>query len=171
MLPFAAQEDPLPGHEHVFEYAHRRGLPVTTAEQGLVHAGATSWAGDDGEPGGVDRYRAGDGEGLIRGVHRAARQDQEFVDVGCGSDDGLDPRDHDAAGSRLDPVHVGVGMGLLVRAQTAIALGIGHGNADGEVARLDVGQISGQALLVVRAVLGIETVGQLPGGVEPVHTE
>ncbi len=58
-------------------------------------------------------------------------------------------------------MHVGIRIGLGVRAFRAVALGIGHGDADGEVGGADVLVISPGPGEVLGAVLGVDRGGAL----------
>ncbi len=107
----------------------------------------------------------------IVAAHGASRQHQQLVHVGRRGDDGLGARDHHAARTTLHHVHVGIGVGLLMGAQAAIALGISHRDGHGEVARLRVVHILEKARVVVGAVLGIDAMGRLEHCVEAVHGE
>ena len=171
VLIFAAQEHAIPGYEDLIEHAHCGGLTILVAEDGLVRARPPGRARDDGQALRIYRYRAGDGEVAILGGHGATGQHQQLMHIGRRSDDGLGARDHHAARLLADDVHIGVRIVLLVRAQAAIALRVGHGDADGQIAVLYVFEIGTQARVVFAAVGLVETMGELPGGVQTVHAQ
>jgi hypothetical protein len=171
VFEFTAQEHLVPWHEHLVEHAHRGGLAVLVAEDSLVGAGSAGGSRDDGEALGVDGHRAGDGEVAIGRGHGPPRQHQQFVHVGRRGDDGLGARDHDAIRAPCDHVHVGIGVVLLMGTQAAIALGIGHGDADRQVFVLHALEVGAQARVVFTAYRVIEAVRQLPRGVQAVHRQ
>jgi hypothetical protein len=107
-------------------------------------------------PGDVDRHRAADRELGIGLGHGAARHHQQFVHVGPAGDDGLGAGNHDAVGAAFDDMHVGIRIGLGVRPLGAVALGIGHGDADGEVGVADVFVVGLGAGEVLGAVFGVD---------------
>src|SRR5690606_1404398 len=100
------------------EAAREQGVAVLE-----LLARAPGRAGHDGQALGVYRHGAADGEVGVGRAHVAAGHDQELVHVGRARDDGLGAADDDAFGVALDDVNVAVGVGLLVWAAAAIALG------------------------------------------------
>ncbi len=112
-------------------------------------------AGHDGDARRVDRHRAADREVGIGGAHLSARHDEEFVHVRCTGDDGLGARDHDALAVALDDVHMGVEVGLLVRPPGAVALGVGHRDAERQVLVLHMGQVGRETGAVLGAASGV----------------
>ena len=58
-------------------------------------------------------------------------------------------------------MHIGIRVFLLAGPLGPVALGIGHGNAQGEVARLNVVQIVEKTRMVVGPVIGIRQLGRL----------
>ena len=149
VLPLAGEEHALPGDEHAVEDAHAGRLAVLVREQRRLLARPAGGTGDDRQPVGVARHRAADRERRVGFAHVAARHDEELVHVGRAGDDRLRPRDDDALGVPLDDVDVAVDVGLLVRPLAAVALGVGHGDAERQVLVLEVVQVGGEALAVV----------------------
>jgi hypothetical protein len=115
-----------------------------------LFAGPAGRSRDDGEAGRVERHRAAHGEVGVFAAHVAAGHDQQLVHIGRAGHDGLGARDDDAARIALDHVQVAVDIGLLVRPAAAVALGIGHGDAQGQVLVLHAVQV----LMEARGVLG-----------------
>jgi len=68
-------------------------------------------------------------------------------------------------------VDVGVDVGLLVRPLAAVALGVGHRDADREVAVLGVVEPRREALGIARAVVGVDARGRLHDRTERVVRE
>ncbi|MCY1226415.1 hypothetical protein D9M72_386440 [compost metagenome] len=154
VLPFAGVEHALPRHEHAVEHAHAGALAVLAAEEGVavlqLFAGSAGRPRDDGEPGRIERNGAADGEVGVFLAHVAAGHDQQFVHVRRAGHDGLGARNDDAARVALDHVQVAVDVRLLVRPAAAVALGVGHGDAQGQVLVLDAVQV----VVKARGVLG-----------------
>ncbi len=135
-------------------------------------AGPAGRPRDDREPGHVDRHAAADGEGGVLGAHVAARHHQQFVHVGRAGHDRLGAGDHDAARVALDDVDVAVDIGLLVRAQAAVALGVGHRHAQREVLVLHPVQELEEPGRVVRGAFRVvQARGDLADGIHGVVGE
>ena len=166
--PLAGQEHALPRHEHVFEDDDSGGLPVSGAERRIGLPRPPRRTGDDGEPVGVHRHRAADGEGCVRLGHVAAGHDEELVHVGRAGDDRLGAADDDAARPAPGDVYIGIPGRLPVGTARAVALAIGHGDAQGEVFRLDSVEIVEKAPVQVAPGFGVDPVGRLVDGVEAV---
>ncbi len=154
MLPFAGVEHVVHGHEHALEKAHAGALAVLAAEQRVAvlqcFSRAAGRAGDDGQAWRVDRHRAADGKVGVFAAHVAAGHDQQLVHVGRTGHDGLGAADDDAAlpvvhGIALDDAHITVRVALLERPQAAVALGVGHGHAQGQVLVLHAMQVVQEA--------------------------
>ena len=164
MLPFACIEHAVPGHEHPVEGQDPGGLAIAAREErravlDLV-AGAAGRSGDDGQAGGVARHGAADGEiGVVR-PHLPAGHDEELVHVGRCRHDRLGAADDDSLGVALDDVHVGVEVGLLVRLSAAVALGVGHRDAQAEVVVLDVREVGLESVAVLLAAAGVVDAGR-----------
>ena len=78
---------------------------------------------------------------------------RKLVHVRRAGDDRLGAADDDAVGPPLLDVHVDVGIGLLARALGAVALGVGHGDAERQVLVLDLMQVGEEALVIVGAAV------------------
>jgi hypothetical protein len=127
-------------------------LAVPAAELGGRLAGPPRRARDDREAVCVHRHGAAHREIAVCFGHVPAGHHQQLVHVGRAGDDGFRARDHDAACGALDDMHVGIAIGLLVRAQRTVALAVGHCHAEREVAGVDPLQVS----VHPRAVFGVE---------------
>src|SRR5581483_5486928 len=131
-------------------------------------------AGDDRHAGGVDGDGAADGEVGVVGRHRPAGHDQELVHIGGAGDDGLRAPDDDAVGPAFGDVDVDVGVGLAARPDGAVALGVGHGDAQRQVVVLDVVDVVDEPLVTGGGRAGVLGVGHGRGGgqrVQPVVGE
>jgi hypothetical protein len=157
--PFAGEEDALPGHEDAVEQAHRGALAVAVGEAAPPPRRAARRGAPPGQARRVDRHRAAHGVIGVGFGHRAARHHQQLVHVGPAGDDGLGAGNHDAVGAALDDMHVGIRVGLGVRPLRAVALGVGHGDADGEVGVADVLVVGLRPRQVLGAVFGVDRGG------------
>ena len=171
MVPLAGQEHALPRHEHVVEDHHPGGLAVARAERRRLLPRPARRAGDDGHAIRIHRHRAADREVRIVFRHVAAGHDQIFVDIGGGGDDRLGAPDDDAVWPAPGDVDVGIAHGLFVRAARAVALAVGHGDAEGEVVRLHPVEIGEEALVQRAAALPVHAPGRLVDRVEAVLGE
>ncbi len=86
-------------------------------------------------------------------------------------DDRLGAADHDAVGAALFHVHVDVRVVLLARMFGAVALGVGHGDAEREVLVLHAMQIAEEALVIVGAVRVVAAFRRLQDPVQRVMRE
>ncbi len=114
----------------------------------------------DGQARGVDGHGAADGEVGVFAAHVAAGHDQQLVHVGRAGHDRLGARDHDAPRIALDHMQVAVGVGLFVRPAAAVALGIGHGDAQGQVLVLHAVQVVQEARGVLLGAAGVVDAGR-----------
>ena len=171
MLPFAGIKHAVPGHEHLVEHHHAGALAVLAAEQRLamldLFAGPPGRARNDGDAGRIDRHGAADGKVRVLAAHVAAWHDQEFMHIRRAGHDGLGARDDDAFGIAFDDMQVAVDVRLLVRAPAAVALGVGHGDAQRQVLVLHAVQVIEKAGGVLGgAARVVDTGGHLADGVE-----
>ena len=159
VFPFAGEENAFPWDGDAVEKHHRGGLPVLAREERLavfqLFARAARRAGHDGDPGRIHAHRTAHGEFRILAPHVPTGHDEELVHVGCAGDDGLGAADDDALGVAFHDVDVGVRVRLLVRLPAAVALGVGHGDAQGQVLVLDMGQVGVKAGTVLRAAFRV----------------
>jgi hypothetical protein len=67
----------------------------------------------------------------------------------------LVPADDDSRRLAIDDVHVGVGIGLLMGTQRAVALGVGHRDAERQIPLLHVGEVGREACPMFVAAAGV----------------
>ena len=91
--------------------------------------------------------------------------------VGPAGDDGLDPGNHDAIRPAFTHVDIRQRLGLLGRALGAVALAVGHGDADGEVVGLRVFDIGFQPLMAFAAGALGDPPSRFPQAIEGVVRE
>ena len=171
MLPLACEKNSLVRHEDVVEEHYARRLPVLAREHGAVLTRSARRASHDRHARGVHGDRAADGEVGVLTPHVPARHDQEAVDVGGPGHDRLGTQDDDPVRSALDDAHVSLGHLLLVRALGAVALGVGHRDAERQVLILDLMQVGDETLMIVGALVGIDAVRRLPNRIERIVRE
>jgi hypothetical protein len=121
--------------------------------------GAACRPRDDGYSRGIHRQRAANGEIGVGGSQVAAGHDQQFVHVRRAGNDRLGAGDDDSPGLTLDNVQVGVGVRLLVGSLRAVALGVGHGDSQRQVARLHLFEVSREARPMFAAAARIVDAG------------
>ncbi len=175
-LELAAHVDAVPGHEHVVEdhqgllaaEAHVADVEVALLELARVAALA---AVDVVDALGVGRAAEADGEVLVALAHGDGGHDDDLVRVAGARLVRLGAAHDDAVVALLDDVHVHVGVGLLVRRQRAVALGVGHGAVGDEVVVLQVLHVLLEALVVVGAPGLVGLVGDRVEGVDGVHAD
>jgi hypothetical protein len=158
--PFAGQKEAFPGHEHIVEQRDGSRLTVPATETGGRLARSPRRPRDQGQPGSVHAHGTTHSVVLIWSGHVAARHHQQFVHVWGAGDDGLGAAKHDSVLAASADVHVGIGVGLRVRAPRPIAFPIRHGDANRQVlvaGALDVGGGAG-------AVIGVQRCIHLAGG-------
>ena len=129
------------------------------------------WPRHDGDAGSVERHGAADREIGVRLLHAAAGHDEEAVNVGRARHDRLGAADDDPVRAPPDDAHIGVGHGLFVRPLRAVALGVGHGDAERQVGVLHLMQVGEEARAVAGALIGVDAMRRLPDGVEGVVGE
>ena len=173
MLPFAGIKHAVPRHEHLVEHHHAGALAVLAAEQRLamfdLFTRPSGRARNDGDAGRIDRHGAADGEVRVLAAHVAAWHDQEFMHIRCAGHDGLGARNDDAFDIALDDMQIAVDVRLLVRPPAAVALGVGHRNAQRQVLVLHAVQVIEKAGGVLGgAARVVDTGGHLADGVERV---
>ena len=164
-LPFAREEDPVPRHEYVVEEYLRRSLAVTRGERRARLPGPSGLARDE-----LDSLRIyGDRERhrvvLVLRRHAASGEDYYFVRVRRARDYRLDAPHRNAAVVAPDDAEVEVGVVLLVGAFRAVALGVRHGDARGEVGVLEVFEIREELYVIFRAEVEVYVVGRFVEGV------
>ena len=120
---------------------------------------------------GVGRAAEADGVVLVALAHGHGGHDDDLVRVAGAGLVGLGAADHDAVVALLDDVQVHVGVGLLVRRQAAVALGIGHGAVGDEVVVLQVLDVLLEALVVLGAARLVGLVGDRVQRVDGVHAD
>ena len=171
MVPLTGEEHALPRDEHVVENHHAGGLAITGAEFRRLLPRAARRACDDGDAVGIHRHRAAEREVAVVLGHVAARHDQIFVDIGGGGDDRLRSPYHDTVGPAPRDMHVRIAHGLGMGAERAVALAVGHGDAEGEVLRLHAVEVRDEALMQGASCLLIDAPGRLMDRVEPVLSQ
>ena len=155
-------------HEHVVEDHDADGLAVFGREFGGGLAGPAGGTRDDGDAGRVDGHRAAHREiAVLRNVGSAGHH-QELMHIGRAGDDRLGAPDDDAVGPALLDVEIDIAVDLLARAHGAVALGVGHRDAQRQVAVLNVVEIAEKALAVVGAVTIVGQPGRLEDAVQRV---
>ncbi len=102
-------------------------------------------------------------------AHGGGGHDQDLVGVEGAGLVGLGPAHHDAVRLALHHVHEHVRVGLLGRAQAAVALDVGHGPVHHHVLLLDEAEVVLEPVVVVGAVRLVALVGDRVQGVEAVH--
>ena len=120
---------------------------------------------------GVGRAAEADGEVLVALAHGDGGHDDDLVRVAGAGLVRLGAAHDDAVVALLDDVHVYVGVGLLVRRQRAVALGVGHGAVGDDVVVLEVLHVLLEALVVVRALGLVGLVGDRVQRVDGVHAD
>ena len=75
-----------------------------------------------------------------------------MVHIRCGCHDCLASRDDNAIGATFNHMQITVRVRLLMRAQTAIPLGISHGYTDSEVSILRLMQILEKPRVIFRSL-------------------
>ena len=173
MLPFTGIKNALPGDKDLVKNDHACALAVTARKErramlNLV-AWSPGWPRHDGDARRVNRHRATHRKCRVGLAHLATRCDEKLMHVGRARDDGLGAADDDAPRIAFNFMQVAVDVGLLVRATRPIALGVGHGNANGQVLVLHVAQVGGKTRTVFGAALGVvDACGDLRQSVQTV---
>ena len=155
-------------NEDVVEDHDADGLTVFRGEFGRGLPGPPRGTRHDGDAGRVAWNGAADREVLVPRSMRTARHHQKFMHVRRAGDDGLGAANDDAVLAPFLDVDVDVAIDLLARAFGAVALGVSHGDAKGQVALLDFVQIAQEALTVIAAMAIIGSAGRLKNSVEGV---
>mmetsp|Transcript_99307 Transcript_99307/g.286565 ORF Transcript_99307/g.286565 Transcript_99307/m.286565 type:complete len:436 (-) Transcript_99307:304-1611(-) len=173
----AVHEDVLGRHLHVLEDDDRllpAELRVTLVDLAALHGAEVAALAtvDVGQPLGIHRHRARDGEGLLRGLEALPRHDDHPVRVqGPGLMHLAAAEHHGAIRLPRMYVHEHVWVLLLARAHRAVALRIGHRAAQDPILALAHGQERSEALVVLRAMLLVDVVGRAPDRVGGVHAD
>ena len=102
----------------------------------LAHRRRAKGAGDQLDPRGIDRRGKGNSIGRVHLLERPRRQDDEFIDIRGACRVGLGPAHHDPVGPLLNDVDIVVGVHLLRGQETAVALCVGLGHGQAQVALL-----------------------------------
>ncbi len=164
------------GHEDVVENGH--GLPAAEAEVAHVELRLLQLAGVAGLPpedvldaGGVGGYREGDRPVFLARPHGYRRHDDDLVGVQHARLVELGAAHDHAVALAGDDAQVEVGVGLVLGALAAVALGVGHRSVDHHVLRLNAGPVLAEAAVVVGAVLLVALVGHAEHGVGGVHAD
>ena len=175
-LHLAVHEDVLPGHEDVVEDDHRllaAELPVARVDLAALHAARVAGlaAVDVGDARGVDRHGADDRVVLVGLAEAHGRHHEQPVRVDAAGLVGLGAPEVDALRRAPADAHEQVGVGLLVGRLAAVALEVGHGAADDEVAPLHGRDEADEARVVGRAVLLVDLEGDRVQRVDRVHAD
>jgi len=171
----SAHENPFSGHEDILEEqvglgdAGVRALDV----RGLLHLPPVTGPGrfDNRQTLDVPGDDAGDRKIFVRLTVDAARKQEDLL-RGCGAADHVfGAADHDAVVADLGDPEVGVGVRLLRRLETAIALGIGQGAGRCESLFFGHQDPLLQPLLVVGAELLVHLLGDRPEDILSIPTD
>ena len=159
LLVFTRQKHARVGHKDPVENDHAGRLAIFRGEFCRALTGSTCGPGHDGNPRCVNRHGTGHGEIGIFFRVSAAGHHQKLMHIGGAGDNRLGAADHNPVHPTLHDMHIGIRIFLLPRSPGAVALGIGHRYAQGEVALLNIVQIVEKTRMVIGTVIGVCQLG------------
>ena len=173
-LALAVEENAVVRNEDVVEddqglHAAESGIAAVQSAV-LQLAGIAALSADDHENAlRVDGHGKGDGViGILR-LHGLGGHDEDLVGIRRAGLVSLGSPDHHAVRTALHDPQEQVAVGLGVRREAPVTLGISHGAVHGEVLLLDVFHVLFEIIEIVRAVNLVHLIGRGPDGVEGVH--
>ena len=171
LLGLPGQKNAIVGNKDVVEDHDADRLAILGGELGRRLAWTSRRARDDRDPGRVTAHGAAHGEVFVLGGVGPARHDEELVHIGRARDDGLCAANDDAVTAPFLDVNVDVRIDLLAGPLGAIALGIGHRDAERQILILNIVKIGEEALAVVCAVPVVGPPRRLVDAVECIVSE
>ncbi len=168
LLNLASQKHPRVRHEHIIEHHNADRLAVMGGKLRRRFTRAPGRPRHNRHALRINRHGAAHSKILIPRCMGAAGHDQEFVHIRRAGNDGLGAGNHNPVLAPLLDMHISIAVGLKAGAFRAVALGIRHGDAKGEVLVLHLVQIGQKPLRIIRAVVGVQSVGRLINPVQRV---